>query len=80
MSVQVDLHDGTVVTVRVKESRPWRDGATGRYVFSGDMARPCRCGHALGVHTAGGWDCQSGSFGGPHCDCEKFQLDRRSKR
>ena len=55
-----------------------RDPLTGRYAFGGDMSRLCACGHTLGVHTHGGFDCLNserdapGSDGHP-CKCKRFR-------
>lgn len=63
-----------------------RDQVTGQYAFDGDMSRMCVCGHTLGAHVAGGWDCLNGNrMVGPECDgtpcsCEKFRLSRRKIR
>lgn len=68
---------------RVDKAQPrrWRN-RQGRFTYSGDMARLCRCGHMLGVHTAGGYDCQAGTFAGDTCKpctCPKFKLKKQEK-
>lgn len=47
-----------------------RDPATGRYAHSGDLSRVCVCGHDLGDHVHGGFECLGA---GAPCDCEKFR-------
>lgn len=57
-----------------------RNRRSGRYEFSGDMSRQCVCGHPLGIHTAGGHDCQQGTHAGhvgAPCHCLKFKRARR---
>lgn len=61
------------------ETKPQpRDTQTGRYIDD-SMDELCRCGHALGVHTAvsaGGYrPCINGDFG-ESCDCVKFRKIR----
>lgn len=63
---------------RANELRsPSRDPVTGQYAFDGDFARACRCGHPLGVHVAGGFDClnsnRSAGGDGVACACLKFR-------
>lgn len=66
-------------------------GADGRYEYFGGFDRVCVCGHTLGIHCAGGWDC----FAVPvsetgckdfqveglekACDCQKFRPSRAKK-
>jgi hypothetical protein len=57
-----------------------RDPQTGQYAYElEDFGRMCRCGHTLGVHVAGGFDCLNAetSIGPEHtgepCDCQKFR-------
>lgn len=51
-----------------------RDRITGQFAFDGDMDRICRCGHSLGVHVSGGFDCINRDVGdGVHCECERFR-------
>jgi hypothetical protein len=52
-----------------------RDEATGQYAFDGDLARMCVCGHPLGEHIAGGFECQCDPT--RHCDCVKFRQSRK---
>lgn len=58
-------------------SGPARDAVTGQYAYSGDWDRVCRCGHTLGIHVDGGFDClnqERGAGGsGEPCDCERFR-------
>lgn len=46
----------------------YRDPVTKRYSYFGNFARLCKCGHTLGIHIAGGFDC-----GGKDCACQKFK-------
>lgn len=51
-----------------------RDPVTGQYAFDGDLARVCLCGHPLGVHVSGGFDCINQDVGdGEPCDCARFR-------
>ena len=65
-----------------------REQESGRFAYDGDFDRLCRCGHRLGVHTAGGLDCLAGSgvtddpsSAGELCDCRKFrpQIKRKAR-
>jgi hypothetical protein len=66
--------------------RQVRDSVTGQYAFDGDFARMCTCGHTLGVHAAGGFDCLAGTgvlddpSPGTTCECRKFRQSRRAGR
>jgi hypothetical protein len=51
-----------------KQENEYRDPVTKRYAYFGRFERPCLCGHTLGIHIAGGFDC-----GARGCDCEKFR-------
>lgn len=63
-----------------------RDHVTGQFEFDNDFGRMCRCGHTLGVHAAGGWDCLNAETGigpehtGEPCDCQRFRPVRPRKR
>lgn len=63
-----------------------RDHVTGQYAFDGDFGRMCRCGHTLGVHVHGGFDCLNAQAGigpehtGEPCDCERFRPVRKRSR
>lgn len=61
-----------------------RDSQTGQYAFVGDWDRICRCGHELGIHGEGGFDCfnadrdnigapYAGRFPATSCGCQKFR-------
>jgi hypothetical protein len=61
-----------------------RDSRTGQYAFQNDWDRLCRCGHELGVHGEGGFDCfnadrdnigapYAGRFPATSCGCMKFR-------
>jgi len=51
-----------------------RDPATGQYAYDQNWDRMCRCGHALGIHVSGGFDCQNSVEGDrTPCDCTKFR-------
>lgn len=70
-----------------KRENEYRDGATGRYSYFGGFDRLCVCGHTLGIHCAGGFDCFAGSNcnipddpGGLRCDCQKFRLSRKKPK
>jgi hypothetical protein len=58
-----------------------RDPHTGQFAFDGGFDRVCRCGHTLGTHVHGGFDCMNGDRGAPGadgtpCDCERFRERR----
>lgn len=63
----------------------WRDPVTGQYAFQDNWDRMCRCGHTLGAHVAGGFDCLNGNAAvgpecdGTPCDCRKFRPKRTRK-
>jgi hypothetical protein len=75
------------------EMKRFRDQSTGRYSFWNRFERMCVCGHRLGVHTGGGFDCLNsdshvpsflGDDGkeypggdGTPCDCMKFRQSRK---
>jgi hypothetical protein len=63
-----------------------RDNVTGQYAFDGNMDRVCVCGHTLGIHCAGGFDCfAQPTEGHPFyveglvapCDCQRFHQSRK---
>jgi hypothetical protein len=66
----------------------YRDEMSGRYSYFGNFDRLCVCGHTLGIHCAGGFDCFAHPAGrGPKdfqvegleqpCKCQKFRPSRR---
>ena len=50
----------------------YREPGTGKYAYFGRFNRLCVCGHRLGVHIAGGFEC-----GEKDCDCQKFKPTRK---
>lgn len=60
-----------------------RDDRNGQFAYDGKFERLCICGHTLGVHAVGGFDCLAGTnclddpHPGKHCDCQKFRQSRR---
>ena len=55
-----------------------RDLQTGQYAFDQDFNRLCKCGHSLGVHSSGGFYCDTDAIGNKEpeaigCQCERFQ-------
>lgn len=51
-----------------------RDPVTGQYAYDRYWERMCRCGHSLGVHVSGGFDCINVVEGDrTPCDCDKFR-------
>lgn len=66
-----------------KRQNTYREPGTGRYSYFGDFDRLCRCGHSLGVHVAGGFECGADPYGKDEhgrsepeaagCTCEKFR-------
>lgn len=56
----------------------YREPGTGRYAYWNDFDRLCKCGHSLGVHIAGGYDCGADAKGNNEpeaegCTCERFR-------
>ncbi len=50
----------------------YRDPATGQYTYDGKWDRLCVCGHRLGDHVAGGFEC--GLFDHTKgCECARFR-------
>ena len=60
-----------------------RDPVTGQFAYEGDWSRMCTCGHTLGVHVHGGFDCLNGESidgaTGEPCDCTRFRPSRRRR-
>ena len=48
--------------------KEYREPGTGRYSYWNGFDRICKCGHTLGIHIAGGFEC-----GGKDCTCQKFK-------
>lgn len=67
----------------------YRDPETGQFAFDERWARKCVCGHTLGVHVAGGFDCIVHDVGRDDpdgedktfepCNCAKFRPSRRKE-
>lgn len=58
--------------------KEYREPGTGRYAYWNDFERLCKCGHSLGVHIAGGFECGADAIGNKEpeaigCKCEKFR-------
>ena len=57
-----------------------RDPVTGQYAFDNRFDRLCVCGHRLGDHIAGGFDCDvpldHGMERAAPCDCIRFRASR----
>lgn len=58
--------------------KTYREPGTGRYSYYGDFDRLCKCGHSLGVHIAGGFECGTDPTGNGEleavgCTCERFR-------
>ncbi len=56
----------------------YREPGTGRYAYWNDFDRLCKCGHTLGVHIAGGFECGADPIGNNEpeaegCTCRKFR-------
>lgn len=60
----------------MSEQRRYREPGTGRFSFWGDFDRLCKCGHSLGVHVAGGFDCGADPIGSEEPDAEGCQCQR----
>jgi hypothetical protein len=64
----------------------YRD-TNGQFAYFGGFDRMCVCGHTLGIHCAGGFDCFAGQNGfkaeaesaglKTPCDCQKFRPSRK---
>jgi hypothetical protein len=55
-----------------------RDPDTGQYWYDDDYERLCKCGHSLGVHSQGGFYCNTDAIGNNEpealgCECERFK-------
>lgn len=62
----------------VDRKNGYRKPDTGRYAYWNDFDRLCKCGHSLGVHIAGGFECGTDAIGNNEpeaagCTCEKFR-------
>ncbi len=60
------------------EASRYRDPSTGQFGYWNDFDRMCKCGHTLGVHIAGGFECGIDAVGGGEpeavgCKCQKFR-------
>lgn len=55
----------------------YRDPVTKRFAYYGNFDRMCECGHRLGAHVAGGFECIDGEhferIDGKPCGCQKFR-------
>lgn len=59
-----------------------REPTTGRYAFDGKWERLCTCGHKLGAHIAGGFECGTDPNGYPEtrgCNCQRFRPSRKRR-
>lgn len=64
----------------VVKSGPTRDPVSGQYAFDGNLSRLCVCGHELGKHIHGGWECGTAPSLYPEtkgCKCQKFRPSRK---
>jgi hypothetical protein len=64
------------------KKRKVRDVRTGEFAFDNNFDRMCVCGHTLGVHVHGGWDCGLNPTDHPEtegCTCQKFRPSRAKK-
>lgn len=70
------------------KTKEYRDPETGQYAYWNNFDRVCECGHTLGIHCAGGFDCFACPPGkGPfpveglteHCTCQKFKPQRKRR-
>ena len=65
------------------KAKNYREPGTGRYAYWNDFDRLCKCGHTLGVHIAGGFECGADPYGKDEhgrsepeaagCTCQKFK-------
>lgn len=60
--------------------KQYRDPLSGQFAHDGRFDRLCVCGHELGDHVAGGFDCNVPMDGGLRrakpCDCVRFRASR----
>jgi hypothetical protein len=62
-----------------------RERASGRFGYTGDFGRLCRCRHPLGIHAGEAphpcFNEDAGIEGasGESCECMRFALDERTK-
>lgn len=60
-----------------------RDETNGQFAMQNNYARMCVCGHTLGDHCAGGFDCLHGTGAeeprttDAPCTCQKFRQSRK---
>jgi hypothetical protein len=63
---------------RTAKDDHYRDRATGQYAYWNDFDRLCECGHRLGDHVAGGFEC--GLFDHTAgCQCQKFRWNGKRR-
>lgn len=68
---------------RNQETTRSRDPVTGQYAFDGNSDRICTCGHRLGAHIAGGFECGTNSADHPEtkgCRCKIFKQARPTQK
>ena len=59
-----------------------REPENGRFAFDGNLRRLCVCGHELGKHIYGGFECGTAPSLYPEtkgCKCQKFRLSRKKQ-
>lgn len=63
-----------------KPTRKTRDPFSGQYAYDGNLDRVCVCGHVLGAHVHGGFECGCNPTDNPEtlgCECVKFRPSRK---
>ena len=61
----------------------FRDPTNQRFAYTDNWDRLCVCGHKLGCHVAGGFDCLNDEpvkyATGEPCDCKKFRPSKAKR-
>jgi len=65
------------------EPKRYREPGTGRFAYWNDFNRVCKCGHRLGDHVAGGFECGCDPQHSPEtrgCKCQRFRPTGKRRR
>jgi hypothetical protein len=57
-----------------RRENEYREPGNGKFSYFGDFDRLCKCGHSLGVHIAGGFECGTDPTDeSAGCACQRFK-------